>query len=87
MSHKKVIKAYLSKYVGDIRVKRGWTKKKMADQLRISFRSYSDLEKGIYCLSASSLLFLLLMLDKDEVSEFLDGFRDLMQSSSAEDSE
>ena len=37
----------------------------MAEQLRISSRAYSDLERGKYAASAPTLLFLFSMLEAD----------------------
>ena len=47
----------------------------MAEQLRITSRAYGDLERGKYCFSAITLLFLMLMLSDDEWKAFLEGFR------------
>ena len=45
-----------------LRERMGLTQEEMAEQLRITARAYSDLERGKYCASAATLLFLLEML-------------------------
>lgn len=49
-----------------LRSRKALTQEAMAEQLRISSRAYSDLERGKYGVSASTLMFLLSMLDEEE---------------------
>lgn len=51
----------------------------MAEYLRISVRSYSDLENGKSCFSASSLILFLLLLSNEDVIQLLNEFRDILQ--------
>lgn len=55
------------------------TQEEMAEALRITSRAYGDLERGKYCFSSVALLFLLLMLENNEVNEFLQHFREKVQ--------
>lgn len=73
--YKDIAREFLSKYTDTLRKRRQLTQDEMAEQLRITSRAYGDLERGKYCFSAVALLFLLLMLQPDEVSELLEGFR------------
>lgn len=51
----------------------------MAERLRISARSYSDLERGVCCFSAVSLLFFLLLLPEGQVTGLLEEIRVLVE--------
>ena len=52
-----------------------FTQEQMAELLRISPRSYFDIEHGKYCCSAITLIFFMLILSKAEVLDFLEEFR------------
>lgn len=77
--YKELLKHILASYADSLRSSRKLTQEQMAEQLRISNRSYSDLERGIYCFSASSLLFLLLQLDESARSSLLEDFRSAVE--------
>ena len=47
----------------------------MSERLHITARAYSDLERGRCCCSAVALIFFLLMLESDEVTDFLNQMR------------
>lgn len=70
-----VVKSFLCNYLKQTRSTRQLTKTAMAAWLRIDFRSYPNLETGRYCLSATSLLFLLSGLEDQEVLDLLCRFR------------
>ena len=53
----------LSKELYSRRQQKSLTQEAMAEQLRISSRAYSDLERGKYAASAPTLLFLFSMLE------------------------
>ena len=53
----------LSEELSSLRQQKALTQEAMAEQLRISSRAYSDLERGRYAASAPTLLFLFSMLD------------------------
>ena len=48
----------LSEELSSLRQQKALTQEAMAEQLRISSRAYSDLERGRYAASAPTLLFL-----------------------------
>ena len=52
----------------------------MAEQLRISSRAYSDLERGRYAASAPTLLFLFSMLEADAQSALVQRFMNRVQA-------
>ena len=55
----------LSAELSSLRQKMALTQEAMAEQLRISSRAYSDLERGRYAASAPTLMFLFSMLDAE----------------------
>ena len=55
----------LSEELSSLRQQKALTQEAMAEQLRISSRAYSDLERGRYAASAPTLLFLFSMLEAD----------------------
>ena len=55
----------LSRELSSLRRQKALTQEAMAEQLRISSRAYSDLERGKYAASAPTLLFLFSMLEAD----------------------
>lgn len=65
----------LAEYTDTLRKARNLTQEKMAEHLRITSRAYGDLERGKYCFSTITLLFLLIMMTDDELKAFLDMFR------------
>ena len=69
------VKNFLSSYVKNMRKAKGLTKSEMSAYLRIDPRSYSDLESGRYCFSASSLLFLLSTIEDEEIIQMIKRFR------------
>lgn len=73
--HKMLTKEFLAEYTDNLRKLRNLTQDEMAERLRITSRAYGDLERGKYCFSAITLLFLMLMLSDDEWKAFLEGFR------------
>ena len=75
-SYKTLAKELLSAYADLVRSDRKLTQEEMAELLHISSRAYSDLERGKYCFSTITLLFLLLMLKEDELKALLDNFRE-----------
>ena len=73
--YKLLAREFLAGYTGAIRKRKNLTQEKMAERLRITCRAYSDLERGRYCFSAVTLLFLLVMMKDEEVKALLDDFR------------
>ena len=74
--YKEMLRKFFSEYVGTLRKRRGLTQEQMVEKLRITGRTYSDLERGIYFFSAVALVFLLLMLEEGEIKELLSPLRD-----------
>ena len=70
----------LSDELSSLRQQKALTQEAMAEQLRISSRAYSDLERGRYAASAPTLLFLFSMLEADAQSAW---FRQFMQRAQA----
>ena len=76
--YKKLLQGLLVGWVKQYRVSNDITQEAMAEKLRISPRSYSDLEREIFCFSAVTLMFFLLILSKDEAVRLLEDFRILV---------
>lgn len=74
--YKILVKEFLAERTAALRKLRNPTQDEMAERLRITSRAYGDLERGKYCFSAITLLFLLLMLSNAERKDFLDRFRE-----------
>lgn len=78
-SLKSLTKSYLFPRFSAIRRNNRLTKEGMAEQLHISPRSYSDLERGKYCSSSSVLLLLLSLLPNNEILLVVRGFRTFVE--------
>ena len=72
--YKEILRKFFSEYVNALRKRRGLTQEEMAERLRITARAYSDLERGKYCVSAATLLFMLSMLSTAEQQTLLGQF-------------
>ena len=70
----------LSKELYSLRQQKSLTQEAMAEQLRISSRAYSDLERGKYAASAPTLLFLFSMLDAEAQGALVQQFIDRVQA-------
>lgn len=75
-AYKTLVREFFSEYVSSLRFDRGLTQEEMAEVLRISARAYGDLERGKYCFSSITLIFLFLMLEDGEIRVVLEGFRE-----------
>ncbi len=64
------------------REKMHFTQERMAESLHISARAYNNVKRDRQSLSASTLIFLLLMLSEEEVLAFLDDMRALVEQQS-----
>ena len=73
--YKLLLQKQFSRQVKALRQERNLTQEEMSEQLHITSRAYSDLERGRSCCSALALLFFLLMLKSDELEEFLNRLR------------
>ncbi len=74
--YKTLVKEFLAEYTGTLRKFRNLTQEEMAERLRITSRAYGDLERGKYCFCTIALLFLLLMLNEEELRIFLKKYRE-----------
>ncbi len=72
------LKLYLSKVLPDVRHELGLTQEQMAARLRMTPRSYSDLERGETGPSAVSLAFLLYQLPTSEALRIVQAFGDFV---------
>ena len=70
----------LSEELSSLRQQKALTQEAMAEQLRISSRAYSDLERGKYAASAPTLLFLFSMLEADVQSTLVQRFMNRVQA-------
>ena len=70
----------LSGELSSLRQKLALTQEAMAEQLRISSRAYSDLERGRYAASAPTLMFLFSMLDAEAQDALVQQFMKQVQA-------
>ena len=70
----------LFKELYSLRQQKSLTQEAMAEQLRISSRAYSDLERGRYVASAPTLLFLFSMLEADAQGALVQQFMKQVQA-------
>ena len=70
----------LSGELSSLRQKLALTQEAMAEQLRISSRAYSDLERGRYAASAPTLMFLFSMLDAEALDALVQQFMKRVQA-------
>ena len=70
----------LSEELSSLRQQKALTQEAMAEQLRISSRAYSDLERGRYAASAPTLLFHFSMLEADAQSALVQRFMNRVQA-------
>ena len=75
-----LLEELLSKELYSLRPQKSLTQEAMAEQLRISSRAYSDLERGKYAASASTLLFLFSMLEADAQRVLIQQFMKQVQA-------
>ncbi len=73
--YKRLLQGLLVEWLKTYRASHNITQESMAEQMNISPRSYSDLERGVFCISAVALMLFLLMLSEGEVLRFLREFR------------
>lgn len=83
--YKILLKNFLAVFVHSWRKERGLTQEQMAEFLRITPRSYGDLERGRFCFSTNALIFLLLLLNEKELMDFIDKLRECININHQED--
>lgn len=79
--YKNLITSFFMLRLRAFRAERGISQERMAELLRMSPRSYFDIEHGKYGLSAASLCFFLIALSEREVTELLKAFRETVEKS------
>ena len=79
-SYPALLAELLSKELYSLRQQKSLTQEAMAEQLRISSRAYSDLERGRYAASAPTLLFLFSMLEADAQGALVQQFMKQVQA-------
>lgn len=73
--YQEVVKDFLVEYVVKVRMDKSLTKSAMSVWLRIDPRSYLELEKGTYGLSAAALLFFQSHLNDTELLDMVHQFQ------------
>lgn len=77
--------SYLAPFTKELRTRRRSTQERMAEQLRITTRSYSDLEREKSCFSGTSLIFLIILLTREELFGMQERLRELAALEDEED--
>lgn len=73
-----IFRPHLIRLSENCREKMHYTQEKMAESLHISARAYNNVKRDRQSLSASTLIFLLMMLSEEEVLAFLREMRTLV---------
>ena len=76
--YQSLLKDFLMVRVHSYRLTLQCSQERMAEKLRISPRSYIDLERGKYGFSAATFAFFLLILPEDDVLDLLRSIRKLI---------
>ena len=76
--YKALLKEWFSKYVLEYRKERKLSQEKMAELLHMTPRAYGDLERGKFCFSTQTMLFLFSLLEEAEIIEIIDEFREIV---------
>ncbi len=87
LQYKQIAVDFLRQYISTYRKHNKLSQEKMAERMRITSRAYADIEHGRYGPSASTLLFLIIMLDKHELTEMIESFRCVVAQYEAEPAE
>lgn len=77
---KPLLQNFLSAKIKEYRKTICISQERMAENLCISVRSYSDLENGKSCFSASSLMLFLLLLSHEDAIQLLNEFRNVLKN-------
>lgn len=83
--NKQLLKDFLANQMKRFRKEHGLTQEMMSEQLRISPRSYINLEHRRYGCSALTLVCFLLQLNDEEVIQLLNDFHSLLERSDHHD--
>ncbi|MGI6013333.1 MAG: helix-turn-helix transcriptional regulator [Oscillospiraceae bacterium] len=77
--YKSIFKEFTKDHLKAFRTGKHLSQEQLAELLHISPRSYTNLEQGKFFFSSYSLIFLLLSMNKEEILQLLDKFRDLVE--------
>lgn len=66
-SYKNALKDYLRVFLKSFRKEMKLSQEEMAEKLKLTPRSYSDLERGVSCLSTISILLLFSLMETDDI--------------------
>ena len=78
--YKGFVKRFLIGWLREMRSTLGLTQEKMSESLRMSVRSYTDIERGKSGFSATTLLFLLSLLPDEEIVRLVHEFRESIKN-------
>lgn len=82
---KHLMQDFLSDRIRRFRVEQHLTQEKMAELLRVSPRSYADLEHGKYACSGLTVLMFLVQLDGERLLRLVRDFREQIERSDDHD--
>lgn len=77
--HRGLVKDFLAERMEQKRRGEGLTQEKMSEKLRLTPRSYNNIKLRKNGVSAATLLFLLSLMEEDEVTRLLSEFRSEVQ--------
>lgn len=83
--YKSLLQDFLAEKIRQYRAEHSMTQEQMAEMLRISPRSYIDLEHKRYGCSATTAFFFLIRLDVETLLRLLDDFRELVERADRHD--
>lgn len=83
--YQSLLKEFLTVRVHSYRLTLQCSQERMAEKLRISPRSYIDLERGKYGFSATTFAFFLLILSEEDVLNLLRSLRKLIEEEDSHD--
>ena len=66
-SYKIALKEYLMVFLKSFRKELGLSQEEMAEKLKLTPRSYSDLERGVSCLSTVTILLLFSLMKAEDI--------------------
>lgn len=75
---KHLLQNFLAEHIRQFRAEHNYTQEQMAERLRISPRSYIDLEHKRYGCSGPTAFFFLLLLDNEARVQLFNDFRKLI---------
>ncbi len=77
-TYKNAVKEYLRDFLKAFRKELSITQEVMSERLKLTPRSYSDLERGVSCLSTVTLLLLFDQMRTDDVIGLIDKLVELI---------